>query len=914
MRNLFAILAVYCCCCVFTASAQNKPAYVVKGAVIDTAAKVPLDGATVTVLSEKDSVLQKFTYTSKGNFNLTNLPAGKFLLLVTYPDFVDYTAGFSLDAANPQKDFGNIAMTLKSKMLHDVIIKAKVVAIKLKGDTTEFNAAAYATQKNAKVEDLLRLLPGMRINQSGVILFQGEQVQKFLVDGEEFFGDDPALITKNVRADMVSKIQVYDDKTEQAKKSGMDDGQKVKTINVVLREDKKRGIFGKADAGAGTDKRYAGQIMANKFSPKEKIAVYGNTANTGSAGLGGGDNDKYGGGFGDYGFDGVGIPVARDGGGHYDGRWNKDKQSLNATYKLGELNVDRQGNSVSKITLPDGFNTTNSNSNSQSHNFRQDLSADFNTKLDSLSTLEISTSDATSNASSKSDNNTTTTRGNGVLLNNNATHRTSDYNFRSGEFTADYHRRFKKPGRTFSMYADVYLSHSQSEAYLKSDLNYYDDNGKLDSTTKTDQYKPSTSYSRNLYGNFLYTEPLAKQLSLSFGMNFSNNQSRNNERSFNKSASGAYDVPDLLYSNDYTTINANYNYYMSLRYISEKIRFAFSNHLGGMHQTQTDNIFDTVLTRKYTNFNPQADVFYRFSKAATIYFWYNGQTQTPSFYQIQPLRQNSDLLNITIGNPLLKPAFSNSFNFFYRVYQAINDQGLNLRAHYNFYTNAIVSNRMTDSAGVNTYQYSNLSAKHPADWQVSLEMYGHPKNSGVLFDPDVSISGNNSYNFVNNKLSINHNTNYRLNWGIRYSKPNYSYSVDVAGSISQTAANLLTAANNSKGYEVNYKLYTRLLFNFFIGSDGNYNYTAPNQVFPTAFSRFLLKAYFGKTFLKEENLKITLTGNDLLNQNTGYSRSGTSDNYTESRDMVIRRFFLFSVTWDFSKFGKSAQTQTPSSL
>jgi hypothetical protein len=911
MRNRIAII-LFCCLCSFTAAAQIN--YSIKGVVSDTTTKIKLDGATIVVMSAKDSILQKFVYTGKGAFNINNLKPGNLLLQITYPDYADYTANFTLDAAHPLKDFGDLNLVLKSRLLNEVIIKAKVVAIKLKGDTTEFNAAAYATQKNAKVEDLLKLLPGMRINQSGVIIFQGEQVQKMLVDGEEFFGDDPALITKNVRADMVSKIQVYDDKTDLAKKSGMDDGQKVKTINVVLREDKKRGVFGKADAGVGNDKRYAGQIMANKFSPKEKIAIYGNTANTGSVGLGGGDNNKYGGGFSNYSFNGVGIPVARDGGVHYDAKWNKDKQSINTTYKLGALDVDQQGSSQSKITLPTGYNNTNSSSSSHSHSFRQNLYADFNTQLDSMSTLEISTSDATSNASSVSDNNTTTLRGNGVMLNNNVTHNSSNYNSRSGYFMADYHRRFKKPGRTFSMYAEASLNHSVTDNYFKSDLKYYDATGKLDSVTsvKTDQYKPSYSDTRNLYGNFLYTEPLAKQLALSFGMNFSNNRGRDNQQSFNKSASGAYDIPDLLYNNDYTTTNAIYNYYAALRYSSEKIIVGISNHLGGSKQTQTDNILDTVLTRKYSILNPRADFFYRFSKAATINFWYNGQTQAPSFSQIQPLRQNTDLLNITIGNPLLKPSFSNAFGFYYRVYQAVNDQGINFRINYNFTSNAIITNRRTDSAGANTYQYSNLVGQHPNNWNMYLELYGHPKGSSLLLLPNISISGNNSsYNFINNQLSANHSMNYQVDLPIKLGAKDYSYSLDINASLAKNQANLLQAANDTKGYEIRFSQYNKLPFNFFIGTDGQYDYTAPNNIFPTAFSRFLLKAYFGKKFLKEENLKITLTGSDLLNQNTGYSRTGTSDNFTESRNLVIKRFFLLSLTWDFSKFGTLAQPQKP---
>ncbi len=185
----------------------HKTNYAVKGLVIDTATNDQLHDATVSVLDAKDSILQTFTYTNKGVFDLGNLQPGKFLLLITYPDYADYSAHFILDDQHPVYDFGGIRMILKSTLLNEVLIKAKVAAIKIKGDTTEFNAASYFTQKNAKVEDLLKQLPGMRINQSGAIIFQGESVGKILVDGEEFFSDDPAMVTKNVRADMVNKVQ-----------------------------------------------------------------------------------------------------------------------------------------------------------------------------------------------------------------------------------------------------------------------------------------------------------------------------------------------------------------------------------------------------------------------------------------------------------------------------------------------------------------------------------------------------------------------------------------------------------------------------------------------------------------------------------------------------------------------------------
>jgi len=909
MTNKIAIILICCYCCIFSAHAQSN--YTIKGTVTDTTTKTKLDGATIAVLNAKDSILQKFVYTNKGAFSISGIKPGKFLLLVTYPDYADYTADFELDAAHPQKNFDDIPMILRSTLLKDVIIKAKAAAIKIKGDTTEFNAASYATEKNAKVEDLLKQLPGMRINQSGVIMFNGEQVQKVLVDGEEFFGDDPTLVTKNLRADMVSKIQVYDDKSETAKQTGVDDGQKIKTINVKLREDKKRGVFGKADAEAGTDKRYSEQLMANKFTPTEKMAVYGNLGNTGTVGLGGGDNDKYGGGFSSYAYNGVGIPAARDAGAHYDGKWDKDKQTLNTSYKIGALDVDKKGNSQSQISLPGSFNRSDNTNNAHTHGFNQSLEARFTAKLDSTTSLYVSLNGATANGHSVSQSNTVTTRENDTLLNTNNNTTTNNYQNKNARAFINISKKFKKPGRSITFYTNGNADQSTSTDYQRSDLKYYNADGAIDPIRSKliDQYKPNTADSHFGSIGLNYTEPVfTKGMTLSVGYSLSDSKSNNNQQSFDKSASGVYDVPDLLYSNNYSTHNSSNDYGLQLFYSKTKFWGVIRGNISNAVLTQTDRIADTVLTRKFVNLYFFSRGNYQLSKAASINFSYNGYTQQPSITQIQPLRQNSDPLNIQLGNPTLRPGYSNNISAGYRLYQTTYDRGININVSYSNQINAIISNRTTDSAGVNTYQYSNLAGKQPNNWNVNLDIYGHPKNTDLLVDPSFGISGNNSYNYINTKLSQNHNITYNPGINAHIGKATYWYAIYLSGTFTQNRNNLQQVPNNSKGYQVRFEQYTKLPLKFFFGTNGQYDYTAPNQVFPTAFSRFLLKAYVGKSFLEEENLKVAITGNDLLNQNSGYSRNGTSDNFTESRNNVIRRFFMATVTWDFSKFGKAAQT------
>ncbi|MBS1504200.1 MAG: carboxypeptidase regulatory-like domain-containing protein, partial [Bacteroidetes bacterium] len=284
--------------------AQTK--YSIKGVVADSVEHSKLSNASVTVVEAKDSILVKFTRAAEnGSFSLSGLSRGEYIILVAYPDYADYVESFTLDSLHATHNFGNINMGLRSRLLKEVIVKGTVAAIKIKGDTTEFNAAAYKIEPNAKVEDLLKQLPGMQVDKDGKITVQGQQVAHVLVDGEEFFGDDPTLVTKNIRADMVDKVQVYDKKSDQAAFTGIDDGQKEKTINIKLKANKKNGMFGRAEAGDGTDGIYQSQLLFNMFKDKEKFSVYGTMGNNGKVGLGWEDNQKYGSGnnlqFGDSG-------------------------------------------------------------------------------------------------------------------------------------------------------------------------------------------------------------------------------------------------------------------------------------------------------------------------------------------------------------------------------------------------------------------------------------------------------------------------------------------------------------------------------------------------------------------------------------------------------------------------------------
>ena len=890
--------------------AQSK--YGVKGLAIDSASQTKLDQATISIVTAKDSVLQTFSYADKGRFEINNLNPGSYILMISYPDFADYVEHFVLDDKQPLKDFGTVNMILKSKLLKEVMIKARMASIKMKGDTTEFNAAAFETQKNAKVEDLIKQFPGMKINRSGQIMFQGTVVQKILLDGEEFFGDDPALITKNIRADMVKTVQVYDAKSEDAKRTGIEDGVKVKTINIQLREDKRKGIFGKAAAGYGTDDYYTGQAVVNKFNLKRKIAAYGNVSNTGQVGLNEDDNGKFGvGGTNMSVRRGDGLPKAQDAGATFINKWNKDKESINTDVKLGNLLINRIGNTITQNTLPDNFNLSTRNSTSRLEFKNQSLRAVYTNKLDSTSDLSIDISGDNSKNSWKSISETKTLRGNGILLNTASNTNDSKSISQGLNFRGSYTKRFKKKGRSLTLRSSANTSDSDTEGFLKSTLEYYDSEGDIDSSTIIDQFKPSKEQSDNYSAGLNFTEAFSKTINMTLAYSFSRSINDAKNLSFNKSPTSSYDSIDSLFSNHLRTQNTTNDLQLNVSYVKPKFSINMVGGYSNVDFIQTDKLNHTAIKRNFNNLSPALYLWHELGKSTSVNLNYNGYTTQPYAQQLFAVAQNRDPLNIRIGNPLLRPAFTNNYFFKYYKYQPTLDRGINFNVFFSNTFNGIVENRLTDSAGINTYSWANLKNEQPSNWSTYSEVYGHiPK---IDFIASISFTASNqiSYNYVNEKLNKMSTTTYAPAFSVWKNKVNYRASFDLGPNYTVSTSSLQSQNNNSFGFTSGLSLYTKLPYNFFIGSDVNYNYTGKSEVFDKSFDQTIIKAYLGKSFLKEEGLKFMITGNDLLNQNTGYTRRQDAGSFFESRNATIRRYFMFSASWDFSRFGKSQQEQKP---
>lgn len=912
-------------------SAQTN--YSIKGTLADTVANSKLANASISVITAKDSILQKFTRVKDdGTFSIGNLNKGKFIVLATYPGYADFVERFTLDSAHTTHDFGRISMLLKERLLQEVIVKGKAAAIKIKGDTTEFNPAAYNIQPNSKVEDLLKQLPGIEVDKDGKITAQGQTVKKVLVDGEEFFGDDPTLVTKNLRADMVDKVQLYDKKSDQAAFTGIDDGVKDKTINIKLKEDKKNGYFGKLDGGIGTDGYYQGQALFNRFKGKQKFSVYGTLGNTGKTGLGWEDNNKYGGGggmeFGDDGgfyifgggddldsfdgrYNGEGKPVARTGGAHYDTKWNNDKESINTNYKIGSLTVDGTKNTQQQNNFPGNISNVNSDQNNHNYMFRQKLDANYQLKIDSMQNLKITADGTLRNSNTRSNFATQTRRLDGSFINSNDRENTADVDGKVFNANAFYTKKFKKKSRTLSVNLRTAFNESDSKGFLKSHTQFYDSVGTAINKPDTiDQYKVNKTKSTNINTNITYTEPLAKDFTLAISYAFAVNNSTADRRTFNKDAgSGPYNMLDSIYSSDYKLNQLSNQGGAVFNLQKQKYSFNIGTKVAGVRFKQVDELGRfSDLVRNFTNWYPQASFQYKFTKQSSLRLSYNGNTTQPNIDQIQPVRINTDPLNIQVGNAGLKPSFTNRYNISYNSYKVISNQYIWISGSYSTTSNPIVSNVMRDTTtGISTYQSSNLKNKSTSNFWVNS--YFERKIPGLDINAGFELSGNGNtyYNLSNDVLnetkSYSYSGNIRLS---KYKEKKYDAWISAGPSYTINSSSLNTVLNNNgRGFNANGGFNIYLPGKFQIGSDGNYTYNAPTKSFPQDFRRFLLNANISRTFMKDA-LKATVSGNDLLNQNTGYNRTGSANVLTQERYTTIRRYFMFSLTWDFNKVGGGA--------
>ncbi|MBC7867642.1 MAG: outer membrane beta-barrel protein, partial [Gloeobacteraceae cyanobacterium ES-bin-316] len=687
----------------------------IAGIIKDTTTNKMVKNAVVAMLSQKDSALLNFTRTKEdGSYLLPGVLPGKYIFMVMHPTFADYVEDMEIVTGDEKLPI--VAVTPKSKLLEAVILKSGN-PIRIKGDTTIYTADSFKVSANANVEELLKKMPGIQVDKNGQIKAMGETVEKVLVDGEEFFGDDPGMAVKNLRADAVKEVQVFKKKSDQAEFTGIDDGLSKQTINLKLKENKKTGYFGKIDAAGGLQKniddRYNTNLMFSSFKGKRKLSAFLLNGNTGQDGLSWQDMDKYGGNEGNFEMSDEGDVFYSNGGRRSDDepyvntqngfihninaglQYNNkfyDKNTLNFSPKYNSQVYDNRRTDFTQTSFAGSDSLLNKNDLTNTHvnrnNFK--ISGSYDMKIDSSNSLKITLSTNIYHTESEEIGGTITTDEKNSLVNTNNRKSTITSYKQSFGGSALFKHKFKKNRRTLSFNADYRIISTESENYLQQDYQDFGQGVNGKSNQFTDIAKSTTAVTSKI----VYTEPLSKKFSLELSHELSVNNGENNQATYAYTAATEKwdEIIDSL-SNDFDQKIITNKPSAKISFSDKKIKYNFGLGIGFTEFDLKDITYDKTSLRSYTNFFPTALFTYTYKSNSSLRFSYNGRTQQPTLNQLQPLRNNNDQFNQYIGNPFLNQSFSNSFSISNNSYNFLAERWKYISINTSFTSDAITNKR-----------------------------------------------------------------------------------------------------------------------------------------------------------------------------------------------------------------------------
>lgn len=891
----------------------------VTGIVNESNENKPVQNAVIALLTPKDSILYKFTRTNTdGKFTIKNVKPGAYILMTTHPYYADL-----MDNVDIQSDMELPLVNLKSKveLLKEVIIKSGS-PLRIKGDTTIYTADSFKVSANANVEELLKKLPGIQVDKNGQIKAMGETVSKVLVDGEEFFGDDPGMAIKNLRADAVKEVQVFDKKSEQSEFTGIDDGKTQKTINLKLKDNKKTGYFGKVDVAAGPENhipnRYNDNLLFSSFKGKRKLSAFLLNGNTGQDGLNWDDQRKYEGDDDNLTMDDNGdISWQQTGsndnepyvdpqngymtnvnaGAQYSNKWD-DKTKLNLSPKFTNQQYSNRQQTFTQSQIGDSVLNQNSDDYNHVNRYNFKLRGILDVKLDSMNSLKI-----TANANfyhTESDDSTSSinTGGTGTLKNysNRNLQTKNDKSAISGNLI--FKHKFSKARRTVSFTANWNALNTRGTNFLKSFNQAYFE-GNAVGSQQLDQMIDYNTSTKNLSAKIVYTEPLSKQYSLELGYQLTYNYGNNDQLTYNYSpVSNKYETIVDSLSNQFKQNIIQNIPSAKINFANKKLKVNIGSGFGVTNFELHDITFNKDYTRNYVNFYPGANITYTYKSNHNIRFNYNGNTTQPTINELQPLRNNNDYFNQYIGNPNLKPSFTNSFNVSHSGYNFIKDlftyQSLNIR---------IVNNSITNNRIINIDSGKTITQPINTNGNLSVNFYGgmgfKVKKIDTRFQFGPSLSYSKYADIINSQRSFSKTFTPGINVYISKSKEK-KYDISIQNEYSYNSNT--TSQNNTKiHYSTNtLSFYGTVYYKKIWSIITDYNFYSRQKTlqFGKVPDNHLWNARLQRTF-KDNEFTAYFMVKDILNQNIGIDRSFFSNTYSQVTNDRLKRYFMIGFTWDF---------------